>query len=98
MSIHEFFIPGIACSSCPGTAAGAVGSGALDAAIGMAGIALGAGIFARLYPHLNRSVLNYGTFPAETIPELVGIRAGIVVIIVALLITGFLYLLAVLGF
>ena len=83
---------------CPGTAAGAVGSGALDAAIGMVGIALGAGIFARLYPRLNRSVLNYGTFPAETIPELVGIRAGIVVIIVALLITGFLYLIAVLGF
>ena len=59
---------------------------------------IGAGIFARLYPGLSRSVLNYGTFPADTIPELVGIPAGIVMIIVALLITGFLYQLAVLGF
>ena len=59
---------------------------------------IGAGIFARLYPGLNRLVLNYGTFPADTIPELLGIRAGVVVIMVALLITGFLYGLAVLGF
>ena len=83
---------------CPGTAAGAVGTGALDAAIGMVGIALGAGIFARLYPRLNRSILNRGIFPAETIPQLVGVRPGIVVIVVALLIMGLLYLLEVLGF
>jgi len=83
---------------CPGTAAGAVGSGALDAAIGMVGIALGAGIFAHLYPRLNQSILNRGIFPAETIPELVGVRPWIVVIIVAILITGFLYMLTILGF
>jgi hypothetical protein len=83
---------------CPGTAPGALGSGSLDAAIGMLGIALGAGIFARLYPRLNRSVLKRGTFPAGTIPELFGVRPGIIVIIVALLIIGFLSLLAVLGF
>jgi len=83
---------------CPGTAAGAVGTGALDAAIGMGGIALGAGIFARLYPDLDKKILNRGTFPAETIPELVGIRPGIVVIGVAILIIGILYLLTVLGF
>ena len=62
---------------CPGTAAGAVGSGALDAAVGMVGIALGAGIFARLYPRLNRPVLSFGPFPADTIPELVGFRRGL---------------------
>jgi len=83
---------------CPGTAAGAVGSGALDAAIGMIGIALGAGFFARLYPRLDRSVLNRGIFPADTIPDLVGVRPGIVVIGVAILIIGILYLLTVLGF
>jgi len=83
---------------CPGTAAGAVGSGALDAAIGMVGIALGAGIFAHLYPRLNQSILNRGIFPAETIPELVGVRPWIVVIVVAILITGFLYMLTILGF
>jgi hypothetical protein len=83
---------------CPGTAAGAVGSGALDAAIGMVGIALGAGIFAHIYPRLNQSILNRGTFPAETIPELLGVRPWIVVIVVALLIAGFLYMLTVSGF
>jgi uncharacterized protein len=82
---------------CPGTAAGAVGTGAMDAAVGMVGIAVGAGIFARLYPCLDRVILNRGLFPAETIPELVGIRPGIAVIVVAVLITGLLYLLAVLG-
>lgn len=82
---------------CPGTAAGAVGSGAMDAAIGMVGIALGAGIFARLYPWLDRVLLNRGVFPAETIPELIGIRPGYVVILVALMIIGMLYLIAVLG-
>jgi hypothetical protein len=82
---------------CPGTAAGAVGAGALDALAGMAGIALGAGIFARLFPRLDRAVLSRGPFPAGTIPELVGVRPGIVVVVVAVLIAGFLYLLEVLG-
>jgi hypothetical protein len=82
---------------CPGTAAGAVGTGALDAVFGMAGIALGAGIFARLYPRLDRSVLNRGTFPAETIPQLLGVKPWIVVIAVAVMIPVIFYLLAVLG-
>ena len=83
---------------CPGTAAGAVGAGALDALIGMAGMVLGAGIFARLYPRIENSVLNRGAFPADTLPELLGVRPGIVVVIVALVITGLLYLIAVAGF
>jgi hypothetical protein len=82
---------------CPGTAAGAVGTGALDAVFGMAGIALGAGIFARLYPRLDRSVLNRGAFPAETIPQLLGLRLWIVVILVAVMILAIFYLLALLG-
>jgi uncharacterized protein len=82
---------------CPGTAAGAVGTGALDAAIGIIGIIIGAGIFARIYPRLDRSFLNRGTFPAETIPELIGMRTGIVVIGVAILIVVLLSVLEVLG-
>jgi xanthosine utilization system XapX-like protein len=82
---------------CPGTAAAAFGSGALDALIGMVGIAIGAGIFARLYPALDRSVLKKGTFPADTIPELIGVKPGIVVVGVIVLIIGLLYLLAIAG-
>ncbi|MDO9539347.1 MAG: YeeE/YedE thiosulfate transporter family protein [Methanocalculus sp.] len=78
---------------CPGTVAGAVGSGALDALVGMIGIVIGAGVFARLYPRLNRTILNRGVFPAETIPELIGVRPMIVVAGVAVLIVGVLYLL-----
>jgi len=82
---------------CPGTAAGAFGSGALDAAIGMIGIVIGAGIFARLYPALDRTILKRGEFPAETIPELVGMKRGMVVVVVAVLILCLLYAFEVLG-
>jgi xanthosine utilization system XapX-like protein len=74
---------------CPGTAAGALGTGALDALVGVVGIAIGAGIFARIYPALYRTILNRGAFPAETVPELLGIRpvfvaAGVAVMILVL--------------
>jgi uncharacterized protein len=82
---------------CPGTAAGAAGTGALDAVFGMIGIVLGAAVFARLYPVLNEKILTRGAFPADTIPELLGIRPGIVVVIVAVLIIGILSGLSMLG-
>jgi hypothetical protein len=82
---------------CPGTAAAAFGTGALDAVIGMVGIAIGAGIFAHVYPVLDRSVLKRGPFPAETIPELIGVKPEIVVVGVTVLILGLLYLLAIIG-
>lgn len=83
---------------CPGTAAGAVGAGALDAVAGMAGIAIGAGLFARLYPYLDRTILNRGAFSAETMPELLGIRPVIAVALVAILIPTLFYALAALGY
>ncbi|HNQ28647.1 MAG: putative inner membrane protein [Methanoregulaceae archaeon PtaB.Bin009] len=82
---------------CPGTAAGAIGSGALDAVVGVLGIVIGAGIFARLFPYLDRVILNRGAFPADTIPELLGVRPALVVGIVAVLIVGVLAMLAMLG-
>jgi hypothetical protein len=79
---------------CPGTAAGAAGSGSLDAAMGMAGMVLGAGIFARLYPVLDRLVLRRGILPQEAIPDLLGIRPVFVIVPVTLLILGFFLLLS----
>jgi hypothetical protein len=73
---------------CPGTAAAAFGSGAIDALVGMVGIIIGAGFFAHLYPALNRSVLKWGTLPEGTIPELIGIRPAIVVALMAVLIVA----------
>jgi len=82
---------------CPGTAAGAVGTGALDALVGVIGIALGAGIFARIYPFLNRTVLNRGAFPAETVPELLGVRPVFVAGGVAIMILGLFWVFRVYG-
>lgn len=73
---------------CPGTAAGAAGAGALDGAAGMAGMILGAGVFARLYPVIKDSPLDRGTFGAETIPELTGISPAGTVALVTVLILG----------
>ena len=82
---------------CPGTAAAAFGAGAVDALVGMIGIVIGAGIFARLYPALDRLILNRGAFPVDTLPELIGLKPGIVSAVMAVLILGLLYLLATMG-
>jgi hypothetical protein len=56
---------------CPGTLAGAVGQGALDALFGgMAGILIGAALFAEFYPALDRSILGKGYFGEMTFPQL----------------------------
>lgn len=82
---------------CPGTAAAAFGAGAVDALVGMVGIVIGAGVFARLYPALDRRILHWGAFPVDTIDELVGLRPEIMAPLVALLIVGLLHMMAVLG-
>jgi len=83
---------------CPGTAAGAVGTGAMDALFGVVGIAIGAGIFARLYPILASTILKCGAFPAETVPELLGVRPVVVVAGVAVMILGLFWVMQVFGF
>lgn len=83
---------------CPGTVAGAVGSGALDALFGgMIGLLIGAGIFARLYPRLKTRVLAYGPFPARTVPELLHQNVWIVIVVMEVAMIGFLVVLGYLG-
>ncbi len=58
---------------CPGTAAAAAGSGALDALLGgVPGILLGAWTFAVLYPRLAGGILRRGWFGDLTLPRLLG--------------------------
>ncbi|MDD1638917.1 MAG: YeeE/YedE family protein [Methanomicrobiales archaeon] len=83
---------------CPGTAAAAVGAGAMDALVGMVGMVAGAGLFARIYPRLDRTILNRGKFPAVTIPELLHLPPWVVVVAVAILIPVVFYGLTRLGF
>lgn len=79
---------------CPGTVAGAVGQGSLDALFGgVVGLVLGAGIFSRVYPRVSQGILNWGSFRSGTLPELLRVREPAVV---ALLAVCMLVLLAVL--
>ena len=63
----------------------------------MAGIVIGAGLFARLYPALDRTVLRRGEFPEGTVPEILGIPPWIVVALVAIMIVGIFWALAAYG-
>lgn len=77
---------------CPGTISAAVGQGWLDALVGgLAGIILGVGIFAALYPRLKPGILSKGEFKNRTFPELLKVNAWIVVLPAAALIAAFLY-------
>ena len=83
---------------CPGTIAGDIGQGALDALLaGVAGIVLGAWLFAVLYPKLAKPILSKGDFGTLTLPEALNLHAWLVVPPVALLLTGILVLLELSG-
>ncbi|MBI5518569.1 MAG: YeeE/YedE family protein [Desulfovibrio sp.] len=58
---------------CPGTAGAALGEGRVDALAGMAGMLLGAAVFAEAYPALKASVLTWGDYGKVTLPGLLGV-------------------------
>ncbi|MGA2122293.1 MAG: DUF6691 family protein [Methanoregula sp.] len=79
---------------CPGTVAGAVGTGALDALVGgMVGMLVGAGIFAVLYPKLRTTILPRGPFPAVTVPEFLHLNLWIAIVLLEACMIGFLLIL-----
>ena len=55
---------------CPGTAGGALGEGRVDALAGMAGMLLGAAVFAEAFPFLKATVLTWGDYGKVTLPQL----------------------------
>lgn len=66
---------------CPGTIAGAIGNGYLDAIVGgLAGIILGTWIFAVMYPRLKEGILKLGDFGDITIPGLLKVNDWVVVV------------------
>lgn len=77
---------------CPGTIAGAIGNGYLDALFGgLLGIWIGAGFFASLYPKLNTGILKKGKYGDITLPRLLKVNDWVVVIPIAALIFIFLW-------
>ena len=72
---------------CPGTIVGAIGNGYLDALVGgLAGIVIGSGIFAALYPRLKSGILKKGDFGKVTLPQLFRVNDWAVVVPVSVLI------------
>lgn len=66
---------------CPGTIAGAVGNGYLDAATaGLAGILVGSGLLAALYPLLKEELFKWGSFGDMTLPQLFKVNNWSVII------------------
>jgi uncharacterized membrane protein YedE/YeeE len=79
---------------CPGTIAGAIGNGYLDAATaGLVGIVLGSGLLAVVYPKLKEGILKKGYFGNMTLPQVLKVNNWIVIIPVAGLIVVILYFL-----
>ena len=70
---------------CPGTVAGAVGQGNLDALFGgVVGLILGAGIFSRMYPSISRGILKKGSFRSGTLPDLLRMKEQTVIVLMAI--------------
>lgn len=77
---------------CPGTIAGAIGNGALDALVGgLVGILIGSGLFASLYPRLSQGILMKGDYGDVTFPRLFKVNEWVIVILAATLIVIVLY-------
>ena len=74
---------------CPGTVAGAVGHGALDALFGgVTGFLVGAGIFAAAYPVLDEKILSKGVFRSMTLPDALKVNPWYVIIPLCILIAA----------
>jgi uncharacterized protein len=78
---------------CPGTVAGAVGQGQLDALFGgVVGILIGAGIFAAVYPKLDQTILQRGDFGDITWPRILKVNPWFIVLPLAAVVIGLLFL------
>ncbi len=76
---------------CPGTLAGAVGQGSLDALLGgLVGLLIGAALFAEFYPQLEKKILKKGDFGELTFPELFKVNPWWVIIPAVTLMTAIL--------
>ena len=83
---------------CPGTVAGAVGQGALDALLGgVVGMLVGTGIYSVLYGRLEKRILHIGEFGKITLPELLNAKPWPVIIGVSTAFIAFLLILELAG-
>ncbi len=73
---------------CPATGMGALGEGRYDAAFGLLGMILGAGIYAEVYPIMKETVLTWGIFGKVTVPAALGINHWFVIMVLGVVFVG----------
>lgn len=66
---------------CPGTSVGALGEGRWDAVWGIAGMVVGAALYAESFPFIKETVLTWGDLGKITIPQLLGINHWPVIVV-----------------
>jgi hypothetical protein len=66
---------------CPGTLAGAIGTGSVHALLGAAGMVVGSSAFANLYPKI-MNFIEEGNRGGLTIPEMLNVGAGTTLFVV----------------
>jgi uncharacterized protein len=64
---------------CPGTAMGAVGEGRWGALWGIAGMIVGAALYAEAYPFMKQTVLTWGDLGKITLPQVLGVNHWVVI-------------------
>ncbi|MEE4241466.1 MAG: DUF6691 family protein [Desulfopila sp.] len=64
---------------CPGTAMGALGEGRWDAVWGILGMIVGAGIFAEMYPYLEKTIYTWGDLGKITLPQILGVSHWLII-------------------
>ncbi len=72
---------------CPGTAAGAMGTGAIHAIFGVIGMLLGAGIFASVYTHMEDFMADSDLGPV-TIPESLEINEWWIILLFSIILAA----------
>jgi hypothetical protein len=83
---------------CPGTIAGAVGNGYLDATVGgLIGIVIGSGLFAAIFPKVRNGILQWGDYGQLTLPQLLKVNEWVVIVPLSALIIALFVLLEVNG-
>lgn len=73
---------------CPATAMAALGEGRYDSVFGLAGMILGAGLYAEFYPQIKAGVLGCGDFGKVTLPGALGVNHWIVIVVLIALFIG----------
>ena len=76
---------------CPGTGAAAIGQGNGDALFGVGGLLLGSYLFAELSGKIKETIGKWGDLGKITIPDLLKVPHGAVVLILCLFLLGFLF-------